>query len=40
MGRDGFAYVQTYGQIGDTHYADKAGKQITAIMSMVKQLGG
>ncbi|MGW6529766.1 hypothetical protein [Streptomyces venezuelae] len=31
---------QTYGQIGDTHYADKAGKQITAIMSMVKRLGG
>lgn len=29
-----------WGYGGDTHYADKSGRQITAIMSMVKQLGG
>ncbi|WP_055568067.1 extracellular catalytic domain type 2 short-chain-length polyhydroxyalkanoate depolymerase [Streptomyces atriruber] len=29
-----------WGYGGDTHYADKSGRQITTIMSMVKQLGG
>ncbi|MFI7321588.1 PHB depolymerase family esterase [Streptomyces venezuelae] len=29
-----------WGYGGDTHYADKGGKQVSAIMSMVRQLGG
>ncbi len=29
-----------WGYGGDTHYADKSGRQITAIMSMVRQSGG